>query len=158
MTNDHRFMKQVVQNFRTGRLTVEQLPPPVVRPGGVLVRTAYSLISSGTERTTVETAQSSLIEKALSRPDLVRQVLDTVRREGIGSAYEKVKSRLSQMKALGYSAAGVVTAVGAVAQVFRVCDRAGCARAGHAPHAHIIYGLRRLRCRLPDDAALEAAC
>jgi predicted dehydrogenase/threonine dehydrogenase-like Zn-dependent dehydrogenase len=151
-------MKQVVQNFRTGELTVEQLPPPALRPGGVLVRTAYSLISSGTERTIVETAQSSLIDKARSRPDLVRQVLDTVRREGIGSAYEKVKSRLSQMKALGYSAAGVVTAVGAGAQEFRVGDRIACAGAGYASHAEIIYVPRNLCCKLPDAASLEAAC
>src|SRR5215510_8647206 len=103
-------MKQIVQNFRTGQLKVEELPPPAIRPGGVLVRTAYSLISAGTERTTVETAQSSLIGKARSRPDLVRQVLDTFRRQGLSSTYEKVKAKLSQSKALGYSASGVVTA------------------------------------------------
>jgi polar amino acid transport system substrate-binding protein len=151
-------MKQVVQNFRTGQLTVEQLPPPALRPGGVLVKTAYSLISAGTERTVVETAQSSLIEKARSRPDLVRQVVDTVRREGIGSAYEKVKSRLSQMKALGYSAAGVVTAVGRDASGFSVGDRVACAGAGYASHAEVIYVPRNLCCKLPDAASLEAAC
>ena len=68
-------MKQVVQNYRTGQLKVEDLPAPALRPGGVLVRTARSLISAGTERTIVETAQSSLIGKARSRPDLVRQVI-----------------------------------------------------------------------------------
>src|ERR1044071_1007706 len=105
-------MKQVVQNFRTGELIVDELAPPALRAGGVLVRTAYSLISAGTERTSVETAQSSLIGKARSRPDLVRQVIDTFKREGLRSTYEKVKSRLNQMKPLGYSASGIVTAVG----------------------------------------------
>jgi predicted dehydrogenase/threonine dehydrogenase-like Zn-dependent dehydrogenase len=151
-------MKQVVQNFRTGQLMVEQLPPPALRPGGVLVRTAYSLISAGTERTVVETAQSSLIEKARSRPDLVRQVLDTVRREGIGSAYEKVRSRLSRMKALGYSAAGVVTKVGRDAREFSVGDRVACAGAGYASHAEVIYVPKNLCCKLPDAAPLEGAC
>src|SRR6266850_340083 len=116
-------MKQVVQNFRSGQLKVEELPPPALRPGGVLVRTAFSLISAGTERTIVETAQSSLIGKARSRPDLVRQVLDTFKREGLSATYEKVKARLSQSKALGYSAAGVVSEVGRNAQEFRVGDR-----------------------------------
>jgi polar amino acid transport system substrate-binding protein len=92
-------MKQVVQNFRTGQLDVEELAPPALRPGGVLVRTACSLISAGTERTIVETAQSSLIGKARGRPDLVRQVFDTLRREGLTSTYEKVKAKLSQSKA-----------------------------------------------------------
>src|SRR6266404_2946903 len=104
-------MKQVVQNFRSGQLKVEKLPPPALRPGGILVRTAFSLISAGTERTIVETAQSSLIGKARNRPDLVRQVLDTVKLEVLSSTYEKVKARLSRTKELGYSVAGTVVEV-----------------------------------------------
>src|SRR5919205_1616208 len=123
-------MKQVIQNYRTGELKVEELPPPALRPGGVLVRTAYSLISAGTERTAVETAQSSLVGKAKERPDLVRQVFDTFKREGLRSTYEKVKSKLTQMKALGYSASGVVTAVGRDVRDFKVGDQVACAGAG----------------------------
>src|ERR1041385_8719048 len=125
-------MKQVVQNFRSGQLKVEELAPPALKPGGVLVRTACSLISAGTERTIVETAQSSLIGKARSRPDLVRQVLESVKREGIASTYEKVKARLDQSKALGYSASGVVVQVGRDAHEFRVGDRVACAGGGYA--------------------------
>lgn len=151
-------MKQVVQNFRSGQLKVEELPRPALRPGGVLVRTAFSLISAGTERSIVETAQSSLIGKARSRPDLVRQVLDTVKREGLGSAYEKVKGRLSQTKELGYSAAGIVVEVGRNAGEFRVGDRVGCAGAGYASHAEVIYVPKNLCCKLPEAVSLEAAC
>jgi predicted dehydrogenase/threonine dehydrogenase-like Zn-dependent dehydrogenase len=151
-------MKQVVQNFRSGQLKVEELPPPALRPGGVLVRTAFSLISAGTERTIVETAQSSLIGKARSRPDLVRQVLDTFKREGLASTYEKVKARLSQTKELGYSAAGVVSEVGRNAQEFRVGDRVACAGAGYASHAEVIYVPKNLCCKIPDTGSLESAC
>jgi predicted dehydrogenase/threonine dehydrogenase-like Zn-dependent dehydrogenase len=151
-------MKQVVQNFRTGELKVEDLAPPALRPGGVLVRTACSLISAGTERTTVETAQSSLFGKARSRPDLVRQVFDTFRREGLSSTYEKVKARLSQIKALGYSAAGEVIAVGRDAQEFRVGDRVACAGGGYASHAEEIFVPKNLCCKIPDGVSFEAAC
>lgn len=151
-------MKQVVQNFRTGELKVEELAPPALRPGGVLVRTGWSLISAGTERTTVETAQSSLIGKARSRPDLVRQVFDTFRREGLSSTYEKVKARLSQMKALGYSAAGEVIAVGREALEFRVGDRVACAGGGYASHAEVIFVPRNLCCKIPDGVSYEPAC
>ena len=120
-------MKQVVQNYRTGELAVEELPPPSLRPGGVLVQTAYSLISAGTERTIVETAQNSLVGKARERPDLVRQVFDTFKREGLKATYEKVKAKLNQIKPLGYSASGVVIAVGSDAGEFRVGDRVACA-------------------------------
>src|SRR4051812_36950253 len=151
-------MKQVVQNFRTGELKVEELPPPALRPGGVLVRTAYSLISAGTERMVVETAQSSLVGKARSRPDLVRQVFDTFKREGLRSTYEKVKSKLTQMKALGYSASGIVAAVGRDVKEFKSGDRIACAGAGYASHAEVIFVPKNLCTKLPDGASLESAC
>ncbi|MEK6289606.1 MAG: bi-domain-containing oxidoreductase [Acidobacteriota bacterium] len=151
-------MKQVVQSFRTGQLKVEELPPPALRPGGVLVRTACSLISAGTERTIVETAQSSLIGKARSRPDLVRQVFDTFKREGLSSTFEKVKARLSQTKALGYSASGEVIAVGAGAPEFCVGDRVACAGGGYASHAEVIFVPKNLCCKLPDGVSFESAC
>ncbi|HXG64051.1 MAG TPA: bi-domain-containing oxidoreductase [Blastocatellia bacterium] len=151
-------MKQVVQNYRTGELKVEELPPPALKPGGVLVRTAFSLISAGTERAIVETAQSSLVGKARERPDLVRQVIDTFRREGLRSTYEKVKAKLNQVKPLGYSAAGVVAAVGRDVQEFQVGDRVACAGGGYATHAEVIFVPKNLCCKLPDNASLEAAC
>ncbi|HJQ67976.1 MAG TPA: bi-domain-containing oxidoreductase [Blastocatellia bacterium] len=151
-------MKQVVQNYRTGELAVEELPPPSLRPGGVLVQTAFSLISAGTERTIVETAQNSLVGKARERPDLVRQVFDTFKREGLKATYEKVKAKLNQIKPLGYSASGVVIGVGSEAAEFRVGDRVACAGAGYASHAEVIYVPKNLCVKLPDAATLEAAC
>src|ERR1044071_7863361 len=146
-------MKQVVQNFRSGQWKVEELPPPALKPGGVLVRTAFSLISAGTERTIVETAQSSLVGKARSRPDLVRQVFDTFRREGLRSTYDKVKARLSESKSLGYSVSGVVTAVGREAEEFRVGDRVACAGAGYASHAEVVFIPRNLCCKVPGEVS-----
>jgi polar amino acid transport system substrate-binding protein len=151
-------MKQVVQNFRTGELKVEDLPPPALRAGGVLVETRYSLISAGTERSIVETAQSSLIGKARTRPDLVRQLLDTLKREGLRATYEKVRSRLNQIKALGYSAAGVVSAVGDGVDDLKIGDAVACAGAGYASHAEDIFVPRNLVCRVPDGVSLESAC
>jgi polar amino acid transport system substrate-binding protein len=151
-------MKQVVQNYRTGELAVEELPPPSLRPGGVLVQTAYSLISAGTERTIVETAQNSLVGKARERPDLVRQVFETFKREGLRATYEKVKAKLNQIKSLGYSASGVVIGVGSDAAEFRVGDRVACAGAGYASHAEVIYVPRNLCVKVPELASLESAC
>lgn len=150
-------MKQVVQNFKTGELKVEELPPPVLRPGGVLVRTAYSLISAGTERTTVATAQSSLIGKARQRPDLVKQVLDSVRREGLVNTYEKVMARLETVKALGYSAAGTVIEVGEGVRGFRIGDQVACAGVGYASHAEINFVPTNLCTLLPEGISLTGA-
>ncbi|HSO75181.1 MAG TPA: bi-domain-containing oxidoreductase, partial [Blastocatellia bacterium] len=146
-----------VQNFRTGELKVEDLPPPALRAGGVLVRTAWSLISSGTERTIVETAQSSLIGKARERPDLVRQMVDTFKREGLRSTYEKVKARLTKLAPLGYSASGVVSAVSSDVREFRVGDRVACAGGGYASHAEVLFIPQNLCCKVPETVSLEAA-
>ncbi|MCS6884940.1 MAG: bi-domain-containing oxidoreductase [Acidobacteriota bacterium] len=150
-------MKQVVQNFKTGELKVEELPPPVLRPGGVLVRTAYSLISAGTERSTVAVAQSSLLGKARQRPDLVAQVIDSLRREGFRSTYEKVMARLETVRALGYSSAGTVIEVAEGVDSFRVGERVACAGVGYASHAEINFVPVNLCARVPEGVSLADA-
>src|SRR5258707_986858 len=87
-------MKQLIQDFKTGQLRVVDVPSPALQPGCVLVRNVFSLVSAGTERSTVTTAQKSLLGKARARPDLVKKVMDSVRREGLASAMKKVQTRL----------------------------------------------------------------
>jgi hypothetical protein len=72
-------MKQLLQNMRDGKAVVAEVPSPAQRRGAALVRTAASLVSAGTERMVVEFAEKSLLGKARSRPDLVRQMLDKPR-------------------------------------------------------------------------------
>ncbi|HOD05375.1 MAG TPA: hypothetical protein PKH92_10070, partial [Anaerolineaceae bacterium] len=105
-------MKQLLQNMRDGQTQVAEVPVPAVRSGMALVRTAASLVSAGTERMLVEFAEKSLLGKARSRPDLVRQVLDKARREGILTTLEATFNRLDQPMPLGYSSAGTIIAVG----------------------------------------------
>ena len=151
-------MKQVVQNFRTGQLMVDDLPPPALRPGGVLVKTSYSLISAGTERTTVETAQSSLLGKIRERPDKVKQVIDTFKREGLRATYEKVKARLNQVTPMGYSSSGVVLEAGEGVAEFRPGDRVACAGAGYASHSEINFVPKNLCALVPSGVSMDAAC
>jgi hypothetical protein len=105
-------MKQVLQRARTGKIEVAEVPAPRVLPGCVLVRIGASLVSAGTERASSEFASKSLLQKAKSRPDLVRDVMSKIRRDGVLSAVSAVRSRLDQPLALGYSSAGTVIAGG----------------------------------------------
>ena len=146
-------MRQLVQNFKTGELLLEEVPPPVLKPGGVLVRNAYSLISAGTERTTVSTAQASIVGKAKQRPDLVKQVIDNVKREGLIATYKKVKTRLETLKPLGYSSAGVV--LESSCEEFQPGDRVACAGAGYASHAEILFVPKNLCIKVPDNVGLD---
>ena len=58
---------------------------------------------------------------------------------------------------VGYSAAGVVLAVGDDITDLRPGDRVACAGAGYANHAEVIAVPRNLVCRVPDGCALEHA-
>lgn len=146
-------MLQVIQFQKTGKISVEHLPAPPLRPGGILVQNAFSLISAGTERSSVETAQASLVGKARSRPDLVKQVLDNARQEGWVATYKKVQNRLGNYKELGYSSAGVV--LESDVDTLRAGDRVACA--GYAYHAEIVSIPKNLAVRIPDGVTYEQA-
>jgi polar amino acid transport system substrate-binding protein len=148
-------MRQILQNQKTGELSIQEIPPPAPKSGGVLVKNVCSLISAGTEKTSVETAQATLLGKAKSRPDLVKQVLDNVKKEGLAATYEKVRSRLEQDKALGYSSAGRVIESGC--GEFQAGDRVACAGAGYASHAEIIWVPKNLAARIPDSVGFDEA-
>ena len=105
-------MRQLIQSYRSGAMSVDEVPPPTVRAGGVLVRTVRSVVSAGTEKRVVDLARKSLLAKAWARPDLVRKVIDTARKQGVANAVRKTRSKLDTPIPLGYSAAGVVVAVG----------------------------------------------
>jgi predicted dehydrogenase/threonine dehydrogenase-like Zn-dependent dehydrogenase len=128
-------MKQILQNSRNGKIEVRDVPAPNAVKGCVLVRVAASLVSAGTERASAEFASKNLIQKAQARPDLVRDVVSKMRREGLLSVFSAVRNRLDQPSALGYSCAGTVIEVGEGITDIRVGDRVACAGAGFAVHA-----------------------
>ena len=150
-------MKQVLQNMKTGALRVAEVPAPALRRGGVVMRTVASCISAGTERNIMDFARKSYLEKARARPDLVRQVLDKVRKEGLAPTYKAVMSRLDVETALGYSCAGVVLEAGPEADGFAVGDRVACAGMGFASHAEVNYVPKNLVVRIPDGVSFEEA-
>jgi predicted dehydrogenase/threonine dehydrogenase-like Zn-dependent dehydrogenase len=152
-------MKQILQNMKTGVLSVAEVPPPVVQPGRVLVRTVASLISAGTEKSKIDLGKKSLLGKAKDRPDLVRQVIHKAKQEGLLNTFTAVKAKLDASVALGYSAAGVVVDVGAGVDGFRAGDRVACAGAGYASHAEMLCVPKNLCVRLPDAVTFdEGAC
>jgi predicted dehydrogenase/threonine dehydrogenase-like Zn-dependent dehydrogenase len=150
-------MKQLLQNLKDGRSTVEEVPMPVARAGTALVKTAASLVSAGTERMVVDFARQSLLGKARLRPDLVKQVVDKARREGLISTAKAAFDRLDQPMALGYSSSGTITALGAGMSGFRVGQRVACAGGGYAVHAEYAAVPRNLLAPLPRSVNFESA-
>ena len=144
-------MKQVAQRYRTGDLTLVDVPVPMCAPGGVLVRTEYSLISPGTELMKVEEAGRSMLGKARARPDQVRRVLDTVTQQGPHAAFKKVMNQLDSYTPLGYSLCGTVVEVGDGVTDLVVGQRVACAGNQFALHSELNWIPVNLCAVVPDE-------
>jgi len=150
-------MLAILADRRSGEVNSYEVPQPELHPAGILVRTAFSAISAGTERADREQAEKSLIARALDRPDLVRRVLDLVRTEGLTAAYQHVQSLRDTVYPLGYSCAGVVIAAGQNAHEFQPGDRVACGGVGYANHCEINFVPKNLAVRVPNSVPLDAA-
>jgi predicted dehydrogenase/threonine dehydrogenase-like Zn-dependent dehydrogenase len=150
-------MRALLEDLKTGEVSTHDVPAPEVQAGGILVRTAFSAISAGTEKVTVEAGRKSLLGKAMARPDLVRQVLQYAQAHGAKAAYQKVQARLDTLTPLGYSCSGYVLEAGSQVSEFQPGDRVACAGAGYANHSEVNFIPRNLAVRVPENVSLEAA-
>lgn len=150
-------MEQLTQKLKDGEMVIQELPMPQLGEGMVLVKNHFSLISAGTEGSTVKAARKSLIGKAKERPQQVKQVLDVLRNQGIVQTYRAVMKKLDSYSPLGYSCAGEVIEVADDVKVFKVGDKVACAGAT-ASHAEVVAVPVNLCVKLSDDADLSAAC
>ena len=150
-------MLALMTDRKSGEVSTYDVPAPELRLGGLLVRTQYSAISAGTERATLELSSKSLLAKAKARPDLVKQVIEYARQNGVKAAYEKVQAKLDTLTTLGYSCAGEVISVADGVHEFRVGDRVACAGGTYANHAEINFVPRNLAVRIPPQVSSAAA-
>lgn len=151
-------MEQLTQKLGSGEMVIQELPLPQLSSGMVMVKNHYSLISAGTEGSTVKAARKSLIGKAKERPQQVAQVLQTLKDKGIVQTYRAVMKKLDAYSPLGYSSAGEVIDVAPDVTEFKVGDKVACAGAGYANHAEVVCVPVNLCVKLEDDANLAEAC
>lgn len=149
-------MRQVLQNLKTGRTEVVEVPRPAVAAGHVLIQTRCSLVSAGTERMLVEFGKSGYIQKARQQPEKVRQVLDKVRTDGLLPTLDAIRSKLDQPLPLGYCNVGtVVQAQGArhTAHGIKEGDRV----VSNGPHAEFVCVPANLCAGVPEGVSDEEA-
>jgi predicted dehydrogenase/threonine dehydrogenase-like Zn-dependent dehydrogenase len=147
-------MKQVI--IKKGKVFVEEIPPPVVERGSILVKVSHSLISTGTELAGVTSAAKPLWQRALSEPENVRKVLRTARTQSLGKAMSKVKSSLGIGYSPGYSCSGIVIGIGEGVSDIKVGDSVACA-GRTASHAEVVCVPRNLVVRVPPRLELKEA-
>jgi predicted dehydrogenase/threonine dehydrogenase-like Zn-dependent dehydrogenase len=148
-------VKQVLQDLRSGAVTVREVPEPVAEAGRVLIAVERSLISAGTERASATLGAKSLVQKARARPDLVRKTIEVAQAEGVGAAAMKVRSRLDHYAAFGYSVAGRVLDTGGDAR-FVPGDIVAGVGADHASHAQVVSVPSNLVVPAPAGVGVDA--
>ncbi|MCP4903315.1 MAG: Gfo/Idh/MocA family oxidoreductase [bacterium] len=146
-------MKQILQSFKTGDLTVEDVPAPAIRPGFVVVGNTYSLISSGTEGGTVKLGKMNMLQKARARPEQVKKVLKVVRTDGVLAAYSAVSKTIEMPIPLGYCCAGRVIEVGEGVSDLNPGQAVACGGAGFANHAEVVSVPRNLVVEVPEGVS-----
>lgn len=152
-----RIMKQIIQNYRTGKLELAEVPIPLGSSSNVLVKNFTSLISIGTERSIIELGQKSLLGKAKTRPDLVKRFMEKAKREGFVKTFKEALGRLDNPTPLGYSSAGVVVEAGDNIHKFSPGDRVACIGAGYASHAEYVKVPENLCCKISDNITFDEA-
>lgn len=150
-------MKQLAQNIKKGTLTLEDLPAPVCKSGGVLVKTRYSAISVGTEIMKLKNADLNYLQMARKKPEQVKELLNTLTQLGPLATYRKVMNKLDSLSPLGYSLAGEVIQVGKDVEDLKVGDIVACGGAGYANHAELNFIPKNLCAKVPEGVELRDA-
>lgn len=148
-------MKQVL--IRQGQIRLEEVPAPIVEPGYVLVETLYSLISTGTEMSSVNAARKSLVRRAIDEPEQLAKVFNFLKKQGLQKTVARVQTKLEAASPVGYSCSGKVLAVGAGVVGFQPGDLVACAGAGLASHAEVVLVPQNLVVKIPAGCGLKEA-
>lgn len=150
-------VKQLTQKLKDGQMQVLDVPAPVLGEGQVLVKCHYSVVSAGTEGSTVGTARKNYLAKAKERPEQFKQVVDSLKTKGPVQTYRAVMKKLDAYSPLGYSCSGEVVEVAEGVKGFAVGDLVACGGAGYANHAEYVSVPANLCVKLPEGASLERA-
>jgi threonine dehydrogenase-like Zn-dependent dehydrogenase len=137
-------MKQVF--IRKGSIRIEDVPAPARQPNNILVEITHSVISTGTELSTLKNASSV-------RADRVNKVWESVKVRGVARTMDLIKEKMETLEPLGYSCAGRVIAVGSAVRRFKVGDRVACGGAGWANHAEIVSVPENLATAVPPSVS-----
>jgi len=155
--NKQSIMKQVTQTLKSGLIEINEVPIPTIEDTFVLVKNTHSVISAGTEKTKIDMGKKNLYQKAKARPDLVKQVLKKIKKEGLKKTFQTVKSRLNSPSPLGYSCSGEVIAVGGLVEGIQPGDRVACGGANYANHADFVAVPKNLVVKIPKNVSNEEA-
>jgi len=152
-------VKQVIAE--AGRIRVIEVPAPQCKETEVLVRSEFSLISTGTETWSLESTKpigaGELVGDSSRLKKAVGLVTDVARKEGVGGLVDYVKMVRNPEVALGYSVSGTVVRVGRLVTDLVPGDKVACAGEGYACHAEYVAVPRNLVAKVPGGVKMNEA-
>ena len=146
-------MKQIIQDLKSGKTLLAEVPVPKVRKGFVLIQTKKSLVSLGTERMLVSFARANYLSKARQQPEKVKQVIEKIKTDGLSPTLNAVFSKLGQPLPLGYCNAGEVVDVGEGVSQFKKGDRV----VSNGPHSEYVCVGQNLVAKIPANVSYDSA-
>ena len=146
-------MNQVLQDLKTGDVSLINSPLPAVKSNYLLIQTSVSLLSSGTERMLLNFGKAGLLGKVRQQPEKVKEVIQKIKTDGLITTLDAVKSKLEQPLALGYCNVGKVLAVGSGVSGFEVGDRV----LSNGAHAEVVHIGKNLCVKIPNEVSDEEA-
>ena len=147
-------MKQIFQSLKNGETFFIDTPSPKIKANEVLIKTEYSLISSGTERMLVDFGKGNILEKAKQQPDKLKEVINKARTDGIFSTVDAVRNKLNEPLPLGYCNVGKIIEIGDSVKNFKIGDRV----VSNGPHAEIVSVSEMLCAKIPSNVISQEAC
>ncbi len=149
-------MKQLLLDLKNGNIFISSIPKPNNKKTGIIIKTSYSIISAGTELSTIQLANDSYINKAKKKPEMVKKLFEISKKQGPLIAYQALQGRLNQPLSLGYSCSGIVIEVGEDVDI-KLGDRVACGGVGYANHSEINFIPKNLAVKVPDNVTLFEA-
>lgn len=146
-------MKQIIQDLKSGKTILENIPTPGIKPGHVLIQTKNTLVSLGTEKMLVNFGKAGYLEKARQQPEKVKQVLNKIKTDGLKPTLETVFRKLNEPLPLGYCNSGVVIGVGKGVKEFKLGDRV----VSNGNHAEVVNIPENLVAKIPENVTFEDA-
>jgi predicted dehydrogenase/threonine dehydrogenase-like Zn-dependent dehydrogenase len=146
-------LKQIIQDLKSGKTILTEVPTPKVKNGSILIKSTLSLVSLGTEKMLVEFGKANFINKARQQPDKVKMAINKIGTDGLRSTLETISRKLDKPIPLGYSNVGVIEAIGSGVEDFKVGDRV----VSNGNHAEFVCVPQNLVAKIPDGVLDEAA-
>ena len=152
-------MKQVIA--RAGKVVVAEVPSPAPDENSLLVKTSYSVISTGTETWTIDSTDplspSDIVKSSSVAKKAIKLSREVVTGEGMKGFMDYVHYVRHPEVALGYSLSGTVVSVGRTVRDITVGDKVACAGEGKASHAEFVSVPRNLLAKVPDGVEMQHA-